>query len=99
MELIIEDQKILNYLLVPKEKNDKSKFLNKLGFNFENYLELKNEIYKIAKENQAILQSKVPFGGELYEISGNLRGKGIITIWLLKTNENTFRFITLYPKK
>lgn len=39
MEIIIEEQKILNYLLVPKEKNDKSKFLNNLGFTVQNFLE------------------------------------------------------------
>jgi hypothetical protein len=42
MEIIIEEQKITNYLLVWKAKNDKSKFLNDLGFTQESWQELRN---------------------------------------------------------
>lgn len=43
-DTIIQEEKVLNYLLVSKEKNDKSAFLLKLGFNRHNYTELIEEI-------------------------------------------------------
>jgi len=99
MEIIIEEQKITNYLLVWKAKNDKSKFLNDLGFSQENWQELRNEIEKCVLENQASFQSSTPFGGDLYEVKAKLRNFGIVSIWLLSESKNTFRFVTLYPNK
>jgi hypothetical protein len=32
MEIVVDKEKILMYLLKPRNRNDKSKFLNKLGF-------------------------------------------------------------------
>jgi hypothetical protein len=37
MEIIIDSAKITNYLLIPKDKNDKSKFLKELGYTLENW--------------------------------------------------------------
>jgi hypothetical protein len=99
VEIIIEQQKLTNYLLVWKAKNDKSKFLNDLGYSIENWEKLRNDIKNIVLENKAIFQSSTPFGGDLYEISGKLRNFGVITIWLLAEKENSFRFVTLYPNK
>ena len=36
MKIIIEQPKITDYLLVWKQKNDKSKFLNDLGYSIQN---------------------------------------------------------------
>ena len=47
--LIIPDDKITRYLLVPQLRNDKSKFLAQAGFTQENLEEL-----KLAIQTQAI---------------------------------------------
>ncbi len=99
MNIIIEKEKITNYLLVRKDKNDISKFLNNLGFELENWEELKFEILNIAKNNEPIFQSSSPFGGDLVEITGSLRKNEIVSIWLLRIDQDTLRFITLFPKK
>ena len=99
MKIVIEKQKISDYLLVWKQKNDKSKFLNDLGYSLQNWEELKDDIEKIVLENQRIFQNAAPFGGNLYQVNGNLRNFGVITIWLLAENNDTFRFVTLYPDK
>ena len=44
--------KITEYLLVKKEKNDKSAFLAKLGYTIENYNELVNDIKNLHIGNQ-----------------------------------------------
>jgi hypothetical protein len=99
MEIIIDPTKITHYLLVPKEKNDKSKFLYKLGYNLENWQELENDIRKIVLENEVVFQKNAPFDGKLFEVKGQLRNLGVITIWLLLENPTIFRFITLFPDK
>ena len=99
MKIIIEQSKITDYLLVGKQKNDKSKFLNDLGYSIQNWEELRNDIERIVVENQRFFQDSSPFGGDLYQVKGNLRNFGVITIWLLSENNDTFRFVTLYPDK
>lgn len=71
-QLIIPDEKILDYLLLPKEKNDKSGFLSGLGFNRANYPELVEEIRKIATTNEAILSRTNEFGN-LTKLKENLK--------------------------
>ena len=53
MEIIIDSAKITHYLLIPKEKNDKSKFLKEPGYTIENWQELEIDIRKIIIENEA----------------------------------------------
>jgi hypothetical protein len=99
MEIIIESAKITHYLLIPKEKNDKSKFLNELGYALENWQELEADIRKIALENEAVFQKDAPFDGKLFEVKGQLRNLEVITIWLLLESPTIFRFVTLFPNK
>ena len=94
----IPDEKITDYLLVQKEKNDKSEFLNRLGYTAERWKELVSDIKKIVAENEAQLQQQTPFG-DMYEVKGELRGFGIVTIWLLAVDSEHYRFITLFPDK
>jgi hypothetical protein len=99
MNVIIESAKITNYLLVARDKNDKSKFLNELGYTLDNWEILVEDIRNIVLENEAVFQKESPFGGDLYEVKGQLRNFGIITIWLVLDNQNIFRFVTLFPNK
>jgi hypothetical protein len=99
MNIFIDPAKITNYLLVPKDKNDKSKFLNNLGYSLDNWEDLAKDICKIAEENEAVYQKTSPFGGDLFEVKGQLRNFGVVTIWLLLDSENTFKFVTLFPNK
>ena len=95
-QLIISEEKILDYLLVQKEKNDKSGFLSGLGFSRANYQELVEEIRKIATTNEAVLSRTNEFGN-LYKIEGKLKNSLVVTIWIEQIENNKFRFVTLYP--
>ena len=79
-----------------KTLNDKSAFLEKLGFTSNNYNELIEEIIFIATHNEATL-SKNSIYGSLYKVEGQLKNKAVITIWLEKMETDQFIFITLYP--
>ena len=92
----IEESKITDYLLVQKEKNDKSAFLNKLGYTLQNRNELINDIKEIVANNEAVLQRHTDFG-DMYEVKGELKNFGVVTIWLLTLDTEKYRFITLFP--
>jgi len=61
-QIIIPDEKILNYLLLSKEKNDKSGFLSRLGFNKNNYTELIEEIRKLLQQMKQYCPGQVNLG-------------------------------------
>lgn len=82
--------------MVPKEKNDKSKFLLLLGYSKENWQELINDIKNIATNNDLVLQRTSEFG-DLYSIKGHLKNRLVITIWFQQIDKDVYRFITLYP--
>ena len=95
-QITIPEEKILNYLLLSKEKNDKSGFLSRLGLNKNNYTELIEEIRKISTTNEPVLSRTSEFGN-LYRIEGKLKSSFIVTIWIEQIEKNKFRFVTLYP--
>lgn len=82
-QLDIPVEKITEYLLAKKEKNDKSKFLMSLGYSLQNWQDLLNDIKNIAVNNDLVLERTSEFGN-LYSIKGELKSKLIITIWLNK---------------
>jgi hypothetical protein len=95
-QIIIPAEKITGYLLIKKEKNDKSGFLNALGYSSENWEELANDMKQIALSNELIFQMRSEFG-DLYSIKGYLKSSAVITIWFQQIGGDAYRFITLYP--
>jgi len=98
---IIPDQKITQYLLVFKQRNDKSKYLNQAGFRLENWEQLKTAIQIIIQENEAIEDITDEYG-TYYQVIGELKGINnrklpVITIWQKRKVDNKFYFITLKP--
>ncbi|HNS39820.1 MAG TPA: hypothetical protein PKJ56_06185 [Promineifilum sp.] len=99
-EAIIPREKLLDYLLKPRRENDKSRFLARVGFTRENPDELERAIRQLVAENDAFLDRQNEFG-LFYRVEGVLRGptgaRLIVTIWLQKTIDEHYRFITLKP--
>lgn len=95
-QIIVPEEKIINYLLVRKEKNDKSYFLGKIGYSLENYQDLIRDIIEIALSNDFVL-SKISEFGNLYSVRGKLKKAVVIIIWIEQLSDNTYRFVTLYP--
>lgn len=69
-QLDIPAEKLTEYLLTKKEKNDKSKFLISIGYSLENWRDLLNDIKQIAVNNDLVLERKSEFGN-LYSIKVN----------------------------
>ncbi|MGI8499777.1 MAG: DUF6883 domain-containing protein [Hassallia sp.] len=83
---IIPEDKITRYLLVPRIKDDKSKFLAQAGFTQENTEELLTAIRQLAATNEAVEDNTNEYG-TFYRVEGNLQGinnrnLAIVTIWL-----------------
>jgi hypothetical protein len=59
----IPPQKLINYLLSPTYPVEKSKakFFSKAEFNRENYYQLKNEILRIAHEQEVLTTENTPY--------------------------------------
>lgn len=93
--VIIDERKIREYLLVWKANSDKSKFLNSLGYVDEHWRELQTDIKSIVENNDAELSKQSPFGGFLYRVIGSLRGSKVFTVWLWYEDE--IKFVTLFP--
>jgi hypothetical protein len=100
---VIAPAKIRSYLLQPKARNDKSKFLNGLGFTLQNPQDLEQAIRQIVLENNATIESQTPFG-KIYVVQGVLKGGGgssspVKTIWIERIDSRETVFITLVPTK
>ncbi|MBF0388836.1 MAG: hypothetical protein HQK71_01900 [Desulfamplus sp.] len=100
---IIAREKLTNYLLIHKKRNDKSAWLAKAGYALDNW-----EILEIDLRNQILSQNAVEAEktefGQMFEISGlllgpNGKGLSVITIWMIDRITGNTRFITMYPDK
>lgn len=99
-DAIVPREKLLQYLLIFKEKNDKSKFLAQAGFELDNPDTLEAAIRKLIRENDAV-QDRSDDYGTFYRVNGELQGPegvlSVVTIWLLALADANYRFITLKP--
>jgi hypothetical protein len=102
-DAIIPDDKLNRYLLVPREQDDKSKFLAQAGFTADNPEQLKLAIRQLAEQVEAVEDRSNEYG-IFYRVEGQLTGVNninlsVITIWLNRKVDGKFQFITLKPKK
>jgi len=99
MEVVVNPNKILKYLLVDPEK---SKFFKMLGYSDKNWERLQSDLILLAQNNPRRLRQTTEFGEE-YEITGEIvaptgRKINIKSGWMVDEGEsNTMRFVTAYP--
>lgn len=101
-DALIAPQKLTRYLLAPRPKNDKSRFLARAGFTLANPHALEAAIRQIISDNEAIFERENEYGA-FYQVRGELQGPGgiltVVTIWLLQDVNGEFRFVTLKPAR
>jgi hypothetical protein len=100
-DLTIPDAKITQYLLVPKARNDKSRFLAQAGFTQENPEALNLAIQRQAMDKEAIKEKSNEYG-IFYQVEGELIGVNgfslsVVTVWLQRRVDGKFQFVTLKP--
>ena len=101
-DVVIPPEKLTKYLLVPRARNDKSKFLARAGFTQENPAVLEQAIRNLIARNNAVRERENIYGtlyrvtGELVSLKGTL---SVVTIWIVRTGDDKFRFVTLKPNE
>lgn len=102
-DAIIPFEKITKYLLVPREWDDKSKFLAQAGFLRDNPELLLRAIRKLAADVDAVEDTTNEYG-VFFRVEGELQGPNgrslqVVTIWLRWYVDGQMRFVTLKPRK
>ncbi len=102
-DAFIPEEKLTGYLLVPRLKDDKSKYLAQARFTQNNPNDLLIAIRQLITENEAV-EDKINEYGIFYTVEGNLQGirknkLSVITVWLQSKYDSSYRFITLKLKK
>ena len=101
-DIVIPSEKLTEYLLIPRVRNDKSKFLAQAGFTTENPAVLEQAIRDLFVRNDAVQERESRYG-LLYRVSGELVGPSdilsVITIWIVLAGDEKFRFVTLKPDR
>jgi hypothetical protein len=102
-DTVIAPEKLTQYLLVSKKRNDKSKWLAQGGYTLENWTELENDLRVQILSLEATATENTPYG-QKYEIRGHLtaptgRTLAVVTIWMTESATGVTKFITMYPDK
>lgn len=102
-DTIIASEKLTDYLLTYKKRNDKSQWLAKAGYNIDNWTVLKQDLERQILPMDA-KRIEVNAFGQVFEIKGDLIGPNCLplsvsTIWLKETISGVTKFITMYPNK
>ena len=102
-DAIIPMEKLTAYLLVPREWDDKSKFLASAGFTRDNPHLLLAAIRELAATGEAVEDGRSEYGVFLRTeglLTGpNGRNLAVVTIWLQAGKDGLTRFVTLKPRK
>lgn len=100
--IIIPDSKLTQYLLVPRQEDDKSKFLAQAGFTQDNPDQLKQAIFHLIQNCDAISDRQDKYG-TYYRVEGELvginRSLAVVTVWIERAKDGHIQFVTLKPKR
>ena len=99
----IAERKLTHYLLVFRDKDDKSNYLELAGYTVNNWHVLEQDLITFAHLGEAVPEGEDAYGPS-FSITGELLGPNgrtlrIKTIWKRDNDEEITKFITLYPPK
>ncbi len=99
--LQIDERKLTHYLLVFRDKDDKSNYLRSAGYELDNWPILEKDLLLLADTSDAVFVSNSVFG-DSYEVVGSLTGPNerqlmVKSIWIQEKKTGFTKFITLYP--
>ncbi|MBI4595806.1 MAG: hypothetical protein HY730_05430 [Candidatus Tectomicrobia bacterium] len=102
-DTVISDEKLTKYLLTPRKRNDKSKWLAQAGYTLKNWQSLKNDLRNLILSKNASLIEGTAYGN-MYEIRAGLIGPNgkslpVCTVWMVEKVTEITKFITMYPAK
>lgn len=101
-DIIIAREKLTSYLLVPRAKDDKSRFLSRAGFVRENADQLEAAIRRLAADTDAVADGENEYGVFLRiegQLAGPLGSPAVALIWMRRHADGSIHFVTLKPAK
>lgn len=98
---IIAEEKLTQYLLVPRRFDDKSRFLAQGGFSIQEPHVLEMALRELASSVEAVSDGENEYG-EFLRQEGRLkgpngRGLNVALIWIKWRLDGSVRFVTLKP--
>ena len=101
--VIISPDKLLRYLLLPLEENDKFAFLAAAGYTLANWQVLDCDLQHLAQMHEISDIETSPYGIK-YEVRGTLQGPNgstlyVVTIWITLGATGETRLVTLFPDR
>ena len=102
-DIIIAQDKLQRYLLLPRDESDKSQFLALAGYTGANWEVLAHDLRQFAAVHDVTVTETSPYGLK-YEVRGTLQGPNgrtlhVVTVWITLTATHDTRFVTLYPDR
>ena len=102
-EVVIPEDKLVRYLLLPRKENDKSQFLGLAGYTLGTWEVLARDLHDLAKTYEISDQAISPYGIK-WEVQGSLTGPNgqglyVVTVWITLETSGETRFVTLFPDK
>ena len=102
-DVVVPDDKLLRYLLLPREENDKSAFLAIAGYTLATWEVLRRDLHDLARFHEVTDTLTSPYGIK-HEIRGALTGPDgqtlrVVTVWITLEATGETRFVTLFPDR
>jgi len=99
----ISQDKLLRYLLLPREENDKARFLALAGYTLANWEVLEYDLRQLIAKREVSGVETSPFGIK-YEVRGPLIGPNghvlhVVTVWIKLMATGETRLVTLFPDR
>jgi len=101
-DAIIADDKLTGYLLVPRPRDDKSRFLAQAGFSQQNPQVLRGAIRRLVDSSEAVEDGVNDYGLFLRvegDFVGPLASLSVVLIWMRRHVDGSTHFVTLKPRK
>jgi hypothetical protein len=101
--VILPEDKLVRYLLVPREENDTCQFLGIAGYTLAIWEILARDLRDLAKIHTISDMAISPYGIK-WEVPGTLTGLNVqelyvVTIWITLEASGETRFVTLFPER
>ena len=102
-ETVISSEKIKDYLLVFRKRNDKSQWLAQAGYTLKNWRALEYDLRNQILSLDAIPTDNTQYG-QICEMRVVLTGTNgriirVCTVWMSEYQTNSTKFITMFPDK
>jgi hypothetical protein len=100
-QVVISQDQLLRYLLLPREDNDTSKFLAAAGYTLATWEVLEHDLRQLAK-SQEISEQETSAYGIKCTVRGTLNGPSgrtlhVETVWITLAATGETRFVTSFP--